>query len=417
MPARHSEALFIAALGFCQVCAWGSLYYSYPLIVEAMMPELGWTREQAYGPATLGLLVAAFAAAVGVAIDRGYGRWLLAGSSILAAVLFMLWSRVNTLAAFYLVATLLGALQASTLYEPAFAVLARRVGVGKARQGITQITLWGGFASTVFIPLVQFFLDHWTWREALWCLAAVNGLLAALYLAQIHPDRDLAHHQETAGDQVRQDRLAFRQTMRNKVFWLLILAMAAYASAFSAFTFHMYPMLIEGGLPVSDVILALALIGPSQVAGRILISWLGRHSSIRRIGCWTVALLPPVFPALLIFGDHLADRGAHVLPLRCGKRHLHHCAQLGHCGNDHATCPWRLEWRHQFACNLGQGLRTLGSCRPLEPHPILRPSTLGHHGDCHCPGDRFLVCSMGVHTASRHGSRASELTATPDWPR
>src|SRR5690606_8803169 len=26
-------------------------------------------------------------------------------------------------------------------------------------------------------------------------------------------------------------------------------------------------------------------------------------SSVRRIGCWTVAVLPPVFPGLLLFGD------------------------------------------------------------------------------------------------------------------
>lgn len=300
-----SEARFISALGLGQICAWGTLYYSYPLIVEAMMPELGWSRTEAYGPATLGLVLAAFLTyPVGAAIDRGHGRMLLAGSSLACAILFFLWAQVDSQGAFYLVAILLGALQASTLYEPAFAVLARRVGAERARHGITRITLWGGFSSTVFIPIIQFFLDHWSWREALQFLAGVNLMLCALYLWQIRPRLDRGAAAQGAGSDARdRDRGVLRGIIRKRVFWLLLLAMLAYAGAFSAFTFHMYPMLLEGGLGVREVVFALALIGPAQVAGRVLISLFGKGLSMRRIGSCTVAVLPPVFAALLVFQD------------------------------------------------------------------------------------------------------------------
>src|SRR5690606_20094529 len=291
MSASRNEAHLVAALGVGQICAWGTLYYSYPLIVEAMMPELGWTREQAYGPATLGLLLAALLTyPVGVAIDRGYGKLVLGSSSLLAAGLFLAWSQVESRSAFYLAATLLGARQACTLYEPAFAVLARRVGSARARQGVTRITLWGGFASTVFIPTVQYLLDLWSWREALVFLAVVNALLALLYVWQIRPalDHHGAGHDPSA--QALRDRVVLRETFRRRVFWLLLVAMFAYAAAFSAFTFHMYPMLLEGGLGVGDVVLALAVIGPAQVAGRIVIGMFGDRISVRRIGCYTVAV-------------------------------------------------------------------------------------------------------------------------------
>lgn len=303
MRGRSSEAFFISALGFGQICAWGTLYYSYPLIVEAMMPELGWQRAEAYAPATLGLVLAAFLTyPVGVAVDRGYGRALLGISSLLVAGLFLLWSLVETQAAFYVVATLLGALQACTLYEPAFAVLARRVGAGRARAGVTHITLWGGFASTVFIPLIQFFLDHWGWREALLMLAFVNLLLAGMYAWQIRPHDDRGIEAAQSEGATRDtERQIVRATLRNRVFWLLLVAMLAYAAAFSAFTFHMYPMLLEGGLSVAEVVTALAFIGPAQVGGRLVIGMLGERASMRRIGCFTVAVLPPVFLALLFF--------------------------------------------------------------------------------------------------------------------
>lgn len=294
-----SEARFISALGLGQICAWGTLYYSYPLIVEAMMPDLGWSRTEVYGPATLGLILAAFLTyPVGVAIDRGHGRALLSGCSLLAAALFCLWSQVESLTVFYLAATLLSALQACTLYEPAFAVLARRVGADRARQGITHISLWGGLSSTVFIPVVQQIMDRWGWREALLFLAAVNLLLCLLYAWQVRPslDQNAALRESRASE-----RRLLGEILRRRVFWWLLVAMLAYAGAFSAFTFHMYPMLLEGGLSVGEVVFALALIGPAQVAGRILISMFARGLSMRVIGSMTVAVLPPVFIALMIF--------------------------------------------------------------------------------------------------------------------
>jgi predicted MFS family arabinose efflux permease len=84
------------------------------------------------------------------------------------------------------------------------------------------------------------------------------------------------------------------------VFWLLMLALTAYAGTFSAFTFHMYPLLLENGLSTSNVVWAIATIGPAQVAGRILISIFGSGVSIRRIGSIVVAVFPLVFIVLAL---------------------------------------------------------------------------------------------------------------------
>jgi hypothetical protein len=39
-PARALR-LFITGLGIGQICSWGSLYYSFPLIAEAIGSDLG----------------------------------------------------------------------------------------------------------------------------------------------------------------------------------------------------------------------------------------------------------------------------------------------------------------------------------------------------------------------------------------
>lgn len=295
----------VTALGIGQICSWGSLYYSFPLIAEAMGLEFGWSKTDLYGAATVGLVLAALAAyPVGVAVDRGHGRWVMGWSSVAAGVMFILWSKVSSIFAFYLLTAGIGALQAATLYEPAFAVIARRVGPLNSRRGITNITLWGGFASTVFIPLVQWLLDGWGWRDALIVLGVVNIVICGgVYFWFIRPQHDtISQDKAAAGHQRALDKKAVRETLRLPVFWTLFLSLTAYAAMFSAFTFHMYPLLIERGLDTASVVQAIALIGPAQVAGRVAIGMFAARASMRAIGSIMVASFPLTFGALALVG-------------------------------------------------------------------------------------------------------------------
>ena len=83
---------FITGLGVAQICSWGTLYYAFPQIAAAMELELGWSKTELYGAATVGLLLSALVAVpVGTAIDRGYGRWIMSGGSVLAGLLLIAW--------------------------------------------------------------------------------------------------------------------------------------------------------------------------------------------------------------------------------------------------------------------------------------------------------------------------------------
>jgi predicted MFS family arabinose efflux permease len=282
---------FITGLGIAQIASWGTLSYSFPLIASAMDADLDWSKTALYGAATLGaLLSAVLALPVGAAIDRGYGRGVMAGASVLAGTLLVLWAFADNLFIFYIAAAGIGALQAATLYEPAFAVVARRAGPAGARNAITALTLWGGFASTVFIPVVQLLLDLYGWRGTLAILGGVNVLLCAtVYWATIDPTRDVPPAPPSTH---ATDRAPVRAALRNPVFWGLALSFTAYTATFAAFIYHFYPMMLERGFEAHTVVLAMTLIGPAQVAGRIAVRLLGSQASGRRIGSLVVLAFP-----------------------------------------------------------------------------------------------------------------------------
>ncbi len=294
-PATAAPGWFISALGAAQVCSWGTLFYGFPLIAEAMRTDLGWSKPTLYGAATLGMLLAGLAAyPVGAAIDRGHGRLLMSGASVIAGLLLAAWSQIESLVAFYIVLAGLGCMQAATLYEPAFAVIARRVGPLNARKGITTLTLWGGFASTVFIPVIQFLIETQGWRAALLVMAGVNVVVCGgLYLLAIDPSRDAPIRAEELHEiPPAVGRAAVAAAMRRPSYWGLMLAWVSYAFAFSSLTYHFFPLLLERGLDSAGAVLVLTVIGPAQVAGRILIRAFAAEAPVRSIGSAIVIVVP-----------------------------------------------------------------------------------------------------------------------------
>ncbi|MEC9367388.1 MAG: MFS transporter [Pseudomonadota bacterium] len=298
---------FITGLGVGQIVSWGSFYYSFPLIAEPMGRELGLSKPDIYLGATAGLALAGLVAyPVGAAIDKGKGRVVMAFGSAAGGLLLLGWSRVSDLAAFYLLLAGLGIVQAMTLYEPAFAVVARRFGA-EARKGITALTLWGGFASTVFVPLIQWLLDGYGWRGALVALGVINlGFCVALYSLTINPKADSAAMLRPEGANVGkalEGRSAVKWAMGRPVFWALLVANALFMLTHSGLIFHLYPMLLERGYDTTTVVAAIAIFGPSQVAGRVVIWLFAAKKSIRAIGMVTTLLFP--LGLVLLYADSL----------------------------------------------------------------------------------------------------------------
>jgi predicted MFS family arabinose efflux permease len=283
---------FLSGLGAAQLCSWGTLYYSFPLIAEAMEQELGWSKPSLYGALSLGVVLSALLSyPVGAIIDKGKGRNVMAGASILAGLLLFAWSRIDSLALFYVVVAGIGALQAATLYDPVFAVIARRVGARNARKGIVTITLWGGFASTVFVPLIQVLMQVLGWRDTLVTLAAINIFFCAvLYFRTIDPRLD--GHGVASHEAAEPSKGQVRRALRHPAFWLLAIAFTAYFAAMTAFLFHLYPLLKERLFDEVTIGAIIMVIGPAQVAGRFFIMVLASKATARRLGTVAVALFP-----------------------------------------------------------------------------------------------------------------------------
>jgi MFS family permease len=305
----------IGALAVAQLVSWGTIYYGFSLFVVPMAGELGWSRTAINGALSLGLLVSGVAAyPVGAWIDRHGGRWVMSLGSALGAVLLASWAETTDLVAFYLVWIGLGLALAFTLYDPVFAVVTRRF-PESYRTRITALTLIGGFASTVFMPLTLVVIDAVGWRQALLVLAAFNVVVALpIHALLLHdetvPGKASASEAKAAAEI---DKAAFRRALRHPVFWGLAICFVAYYTAFSAMTFHFIPLLTDRGVASPVILGAIAAIGPAQVAGRlVLFAFRGGFSSAVA-GRIAVLAMPVAVLLLIAFPESTAALFAYAV--------------------------------------------------------------------------------------------------------
>lgn len=163
-------------LAVTEVTSWGVLYYAFAAFLVPMQQELGWSRTAVTGAYSLGLLVSGLVAPlVGRWVDRHGPRALMTLGSTAGTILLLVWASVGNLLAFYLVWVGMGFAMAATLYEPAFAVLAKWFERDRAR-ALLLVTFAGGLASTIFLPLSAWLIGAQGWRGALLTLAAVLAL-------------------------------------------------------------------------------------------------------------------------------------------------------------------------------------------------------------------------------------------------
>lgn len=299
---RPTTILWVLSLG--QLITWGLVYYTFPLFVEPMEKELGWSRDQLYGALSAGLLVAGLCSIpVGAWIDRGHGRKLMLGGSLLAAVLLLLWSRVHTLPMFYVVWLGLGACQSVTLYEAAFAVITRVYGP-RYRQAILVMTFLGGLASTFGIPFAQLLIERIAWRPTLEVMAAIILGVAFLIHGLFVPGPKetpvpIGEAPKAADNRPKASPLG--AAIRVPAFWGLVVAFSGYGLAFSAMSFHLIPLLAERGVQIGVVMAIIALIGPMQVVGRVLLMAGQRHVTTIQLGAG-IYFAFPITMAMLALG-------------------------------------------------------------------------------------------------------------------
>ena len=291
----------IGSLGFTLIASYGSLFYAFSLLASEIHHTLGWRMEMVFGAFSWGLLVAGlFSTPTGLLIDRFGGRFVMSAGSLICGAGLIGLSQVQSLWQYYAAWTVLGIGMALVLYEAAFASI-NREWTFNARRGISAVTLFAGFASTVFWPLTLKLNTLLGWRDTY----LVYGILQLAVCFPLHCLLSARQKSATAAEvahPLAPRNYSVMEVVREPRFWKLACAFSTNSFIFSALAVHLIPLLHKMGHPIETVVLFAAFIGPMQVVGRVGEMTFARRATPELVGKLTFAMLPASLAALLLLG-------------------------------------------------------------------------------------------------------------------
>lgn len=311
LRSAEEQLKLVLWLSFSQLIGWGTFYYAFTLFNEPLNRAFGWSSSEINLALTIGFVSWATAAPfVGNALNRWGGRIVMSLGTAVGIISLLGWAFSSSLYLFYGCWVLMGIAMACSLYEPAFYVLTRSF-PDDYKKVITWLTLAGGFASTIFIPVIDHLIRSIGWQQTLLVLALVNLAIALPIHWWKLPPREIRKTSSGGMKKLLDFKLFSEDSFKPRTFWGLNLWFVVFSSTATGITFLFIPLLSRIGTDQSLLILSYSLIGPMQVLGRFALIWLGGRHQTLKLGTFTIcaastgivfaALFPKSVPSLILF--------------------------------------------------------------------------------------------------------------------
>lgn len=290
----------VVALGFSQLISWGITYYLIGGFGEEIASDLGWTRDVVYGGFSAALLVMGLTSPIaGYWVDRYGGRRIMNVGAIMNAVGCVGLACSHTIAAYFASWIVLGLGMRLTLYDAAFAALAR-IGGPEARGPISQITLLGGLASSVFWPFGHLLSTQFGWRGALAGYAVLA--IATIPLHLLIPNASHKHSPDLVSTSAGGPLAVARRDIL--IAGSLYAVVATGANCLNAgMSAHMIAVMSGLGLGASAAVWIATLRGMGQSAARLCQVVFGRRVDPLTLNLFACAIMPMSFILGLFSGS------------------------------------------------------------------------------------------------------------------
>ncbi len=311
----------VVAVGVLLAVSFGTVLYGFSIYVTDSAAGAEFSSSMlsfAYaGSVVASGLLATF---LGKWMDRHGARSVAAAGGVVTCSGLVAFSLagdpVTLLASWWL---LIGPGTAMTYYEPAFVVINQNIAPPRRPHALGIVTLIGGLAGGVFIPVIEAMNSSLGWRPTVRLLGAaiaVIGIGGALLI----PRRTAEQAQESVAQHV-----PLGEILRDRRFTYLTTGLVLVFIAFNGVVAHRVDRFVEAGFSVGLVALLAGAASLISMPGRFLGPLFGGRRRGTEVLQWflavvalAVALAIPAGPAWLMYGHFVLFGLAFgaVVPLR-----------------------------------------------------------------------------------------------------
>ena len=176
----------IAVLGVITIAVYGAWFYSFGVLLDPIVEDTGWSETAVAAVFSTSSLVAGLGAlAGGWVLDRWGSRLVFAVAGVVGGGALALAAGATTAATFALAGAIGGGVLAALGFYHVTQTVAVRVSPGSEDRAIAVLTIWGAFASVVYIPASAWLVTRFDWRVTLLTLAVTTAVALLVGAATI----------------------------------------------------------------------------------------------------------------------------------------------------------------------------------------------------------------------------------------
>jgi MFS family permease len=255
--------LRIGVLGVITIAVYGSWYYSFGVLLDPIIEDTGWSEPalaSTFGASTL--LGGLGALAGGWLLDRMGSRAVFTLAAVIGVVAFTLAANAESLGVFTASAAVGGGAFSALGFYHITQTVAVRLSPGASTRAIAVLTIWGAFASAVYLPSTALLVDRLGWRSTLLVVtmsAVITLVVGALMIGTRTTEMPRGLHIFS------EIRISLHQPAARR----FLLTQGVVGMAMGVVLVYQVPAMTAAGLPLAAASFWAGFRGFSQLLGRL----------------------------------------------------------------------------------------------------------------------------------------------------
>ena len=167
-------------LGLITIAVYGSWFYSFGVLLDPIIADTGWSEPTVAAVFSFSAVISAIGALIGGwFLDRWGSRRVFTVATVVGAGALVLAASAATPLTFGIAGAVGGGVLGALGFYHVTQTAAVRISPGSEDRAIAVLTIWGAFASVIYIPVTAWLVSTVDWRVTL----RILGISTALALA------------------------------------------------------------------------------------------------------------------------------------------------------------------------------------------------------------------------------------------
>jgi predicted MFS family arabinose efflux permease len=168
----------VAVLGLVTIAVYGSWFYAFGVLLDPIIEDTGWSEPAVAAAFSATSVIAGLGSlAGGWFLDRWGSRLVFTVAAMLGGGGLLMAASAPTPQLFAVAGAIGGGTLASLGFYHVTQTAAVRISPGSEDRAIALLTIWGAFASVIYIPLAAWLVTRLEWRTTLRTLAVSTALI------------------------------------------------------------------------------------------------------------------------------------------------------------------------------------------------------------------------------------------------